>query len=208
MKCAVAFAALVLLVSCQAGSCQAARQPAVDLVAAEVQGAWELNVTVVSNTGPPSQTARAVGSTGVDKVVFKSDCPTRGHCALQMWGPTGPNSQEAAYYQYFGTKTGLQGPPVSVPMMQSGDSYGADIPISGFGGQLQCQPPRSIPTPAQHLTLRVTNATYANHGNTGWTATTLVGSEMLIGGWGCNGTLPTDWVVTRLGIAGQTSQTL
>jgi hypothetical protein len=197
------------LVSCQAGSCGATPQAAADLIAAQVQGAWELTVTVASNTGPPnSLTARAVGATGVDKVVFHSDCPARGQCALQMWGPDGPNSQQAAYYQYFGKTTGLAGPPVSIPMMQSGDTYGADIPIGGYGGQLQCQPPRSIAVPNQHLTLRVTNAAYNNHGSQGWRATTLVGSETLVGGWGCNGTVPTDWVVTHLDIAGQISQTL
>ena len=155
----------MMLVSCQAGSCQAAPQPAVDLTAAQVQGASELTVTVIANTGPHSQTASAVGTTGIDKVVFHSDCPERGQCALQMWGPDGPNSQEAAYFQFFGTTTGLAGPPVSTPMMQSGDTYGADVPIGGYGGQLQCQPPRSIPVPNQHLTLRVTNA---NHNSTGW----------------------------------------
>jgi hypothetical protein len=196
------------LVSCQAGSCGATPQPAADLIAAQVQDAWELTVTVTANTGPSSQTVRAVGTTGVDKVVFQSDCPARGKCALQMWGPTGPDSEQAAYYQYFGKTTGLAGPPVSIPMMQSGDSYGADIPIGGYGGQLQCQPPRSIPAPTQRLTLRVTNATYNNHGSQGWRATTLVGSETLVGGWGCNGTVPTDWVVTHLDIAGQISQAL
>ena len=193
------------MVSCQAGSCGATPQAAADLIAAQIQGAWELTVNVSANTGPPSQTARAVGSTGVDKVVFHSDCPARGQCALQMWGPDGPNSQQAAYYQYFGKTSGLQGPPVSIPMMQSGDSYSADIPVSGFGGKLQCQPPRNIAVPIQHLTLRVTNAT---HGSAGWLATTLVGSETLVGGWGCNGTVPSDWVVTHLAIAGRTSQTL
>jgi hypothetical protein len=196
---------MVMLVSCQAGSCQAAPQAAVDLVAAQLQRAWELTVTITANTGPSSQTARAVGTTGVDKVVFHSDCPARGQCALQMWGPDGPHSQQAAYYQYFGKTTGLAGPPVSIPMMQSGDSYSADIPIGGYGGQLQCQPPRSIAVPNQHLTLRVTNAT---HATTGWLATTLVGSETLVSGWSCNGTISTDWVVTHLGIAGQISQTL
>jgi hypothetical protein len=205
IRAAAGIAALVLLVSCQAGSCQAGAQPSVDLTAAELHGAWELTVTVVGNTGPPSQTARAVGNKGVDKVVFQSACPTKGHCALEMWGPSGPNSQEAAYYQYFGTTTGLQGPPVSIPMMQSVDTYSADIPISGFGGQVPCQPPRDIPAPNQRLTLRITNAT---HVSTGWLATTLVGSETLVGGWGCNGTVPSDWVLTQLGIAGQISQTL
>lgn len=196
---------ILLLVSCQAGSCGATPQPATDLIAAQVQGAWELTVKVTANVGPPSQTARAVGTTGVDKVVFHSDCPARGQCALQMWGPDGPNSQQAAYFQYFGKTTGLQGPPVSMPMTQSGDTYGADVPIGGSGGQLQCQPPRSIPVPNQHLTLRVTNAT---HNSTGWLATTLVGSETLVGGWGCNGTVPTDWVVTHLDITGRISETL
>jgi hypothetical protein len=204
-RAAAGIAALVLLVSCQAGSCQARVQPSVDLTAAQVQGAWDLTVTVVANTGPPSQFARAVGKQGVDKVVFQSACPTRGHCALQMWGPSGPNPDQAAYYQYFGTATGLEGPPVSIPMMQAADTYSADILISGFGGPVPCQPPRSIPAPTQHLTLRVTNAT---HATAGWLATTLVGSETLVGGWGCNGTIPTDWVLTHLGIAGQTSQTL
>jgi hypothetical protein len=177
----------------------------VDLVAAQLQGAWELTVTVAANTGPPSQTARTVGSKGVDKVVFKSDCPTPGHCALQIWGPAGPKSTEAAYYQYFGTTTGLAGPPVSMPMMQSGDSYSADIPRGGLGGRLACQPPLSIPFPKQHLMLRVTNAVYNAGGSQGWRATTLVGSETEVGGWGCNGTLPSGWVVTHLAITGQTS---
>jgi hypothetical protein len=193
------------LVSCQAGSCGATPQPAADLIAAQVQGAWELTVKVTANTGPPSHMVRAVGTTGVDRVVFHSDCPARGHCALQMWGPDGPNGQQAAYYQYFGKTTGLQGPPVSMPMTQSGDSYGADVPIGGSGGQLQCYPPRSIPAPNQHLALRVTNAT---HNSTGWLATTLVGSETFVGGWGCNGTVATDWVVTHLDISGRISQTL
>jgi hypothetical protein len=119
----------LLLVSCQAGSCGATPKPAADLIAAQLQGAWELTVTVAANVGPPnSLTGRAVGTTGVDKVVFHSDCPARGQCSLQIWGADGPNSQEAAYYQYFGKTTGLQGPPVSIPMMQSGDTYGADIP--------------------------------------------------------------------------------
>lgn len=193
---------MMMLVSCQAGSCSAAPQPAVDLTAAKIQGPWQLTVTVTANTGPPSQTARAVGAKGVDNVVFQSDCPAAGHCSLQMWGSTGPDSTEAAFYQYFGTATGLQGPPVSSPMMQSGDSYGSDIPISGFGGQVRCQPPRGIPAPTQHLTLRVTNAT---HASAGWSATRLVGSETLVGGWGCNGTVPTGWVVTHLDIAGRIS---
>ena len=208
IRVAASIAALALVVSCQAGSCQAGSQPAVDLVAAELQGAWKLTVTVVANTGPSSQTARAVGSKGVDDVTFVSDCPTRGHCALQIWGPTGPNSTEAAYYQYFGTSTGLVGPPVSLPIMQSGDSYSADIPIGGYGGQLACQPPRNIPVPKQYLMLRVTNATYNSHGSQGWRATTLIGTESLVSGWGCNGTVPSVWVVTHLDITGQTSSIL
>ena len=87
--------------------------------------------------------------------------------------------------------------------MQSGDTYGADVPIGGYGGQLQCQPPRSIPVPNQHLTLRVTNA---NHNSTGWLAAALVGSETLVGGWGCSGTVPIDWVVTHLALTGRISK--
>ena len=191
---------MVALVSCQAGSSQAAAQPAVDVAASRVAGAWALTVTVTAEIGRPAQSrALGPGHTAVDTVWFESVCPTAGHCNLQLWGPSGPNSQEVAYYQYFGTTSGLVGPPVSVPMAQSGDSYSADIPISGFGGLLACQPPRNIPVPNQHLTIRVTDA---YHATAGWQARRLVGTESLVIGWGCNGTTPTDWVVMDLGITG------
>jgi hypothetical protein len=194
---------ILTLVSCQAGSCQAATEPP-DLTDAKVQGLWELTVSVSANTGPaPSQTLRVAGTTGIDKVVFHSDCSKPGQCALQMWGPDGPNSQQAAYYQYFGKNTSLAGPPVSIPMMQAGVTYDADVPASGFGGQVQCPPPRSIPPPTQHLRLSVTDATYTD---AGWLATALVGSQTVIGGWGCDGTVPSDWVVIHLDIAGRISK--
>lgn len=106
------------------------------------------------------------------------------------------------FSSYYSQASGLQGPPVSIPMVQSGDTYSATVPIAGFGGQIPCSPTIGSTAPAQRLTLKVTSA---KQQGSGWRATAMVGSETYVSGWGCNGAKFTGWVVTQLEIAGRPS---
>jgi hypothetical protein len=194
-------AALGLLVACGSSS-QAASG---DVNAAQVQGAWAVTVSVEAITGPASQSPLSrfpIGHRATDKVWFQSDCPSPGRCTLQLWGQSGPDSTQVAFFSYFSQASGLQGPPVSIPMVQSGDTYSATVPIAGFGGPIPCSPPTGSTAPEQRLTLRVTGA--KQHGS-GWQATALAGSETYVSGWGCGDGKFTGWVITHLGIAGRPS---
>src|ERR1700674_2647614 len=96
---------LLVLLLCACGGTCGASTPAVkptasgDVLAAQVQGAWDLTVTLDSYTGPSAQHFIPLGHKGVDRVWFQSQCPTPGHCTLQIWGPTGPDPQTAAFFR-------------------------------------------------------------------------------------------------------------
>lgn len=194
-------AALGLLVACGSSS-QAGPG---DVNAAQVDGAWALTVSVESITGPASQSPSnrfPIGHQATDRVWFHSECPGAGRCTLQLWGPSGPDTTQADFFSYVSQASGLQGPPVSIPMVQSGDTYSAAVPISGYGGPIPCSPPIGGTAPEQRLTLKVTSA---NQHGSGWQATALAGSETYDSGWGCGDGKFTGWVVTHLGIAGRPS---
>jgi hypothetical protein len=83
-------------------------------------------------------------------------------------------------------------------MTESGASYSAAIPISGFGGA-RCPPSPSVRAPEQRLTLAVGGATRSGDG---WSASALTGTETLVAGWGCSGGAFSGWTVEHLRIAG------
>lgn len=205
----LAFVAIVALWAIGAcGSCGVTASPAAsaapteaDLAAARFIGPWHLTVTVDPYTGaqPPSTIVLKAGHRGVDVVTFVSMCSAAGGCELQMWGPGGRDPSQGAYYRYYGDSTGLEGPPVSTWMDESGATYSEVIPISGFGG-FTCSPSRTVPRPDQRLSLTVTGAT---HASSGWTATQLTGTETLIGGWGCANGAFTAWTIEHLTITGR-----
>jgi hypothetical protein len=190
----------IILIACGSNGSAKPASDSGDLVAAQVQGAWDLSVSVNGYTGPAATHFLAVGHKAVDRVWFQPQCAGTGHCSLQIWGPTGPDAQQAAYYTYHGPTSGLQAPPVSVPLQQSGDTYAATVPIGGYGGQIPCRPPAGEAAPTQQLTLRVSKA---RRTASGWLATELVGSESFDAIWGCSGGTFTGWVVGHLGIAGK-----
>lgn len=167
-----------------------------DLVNARLQGAWNLQVTVASYSGPKDPHNKPVGHAATDKIWFESACPSPGSCTVRIWGPGGPDPSQAAFFQYFGTASGFEGGPSG--LLQNGATYSISIPVGGFGG-LVCSPPRGSPRPSQRLTLRVTDA---KPDGTGWLATTLTGTESLVAGWGCSGGQPTGWIVQNLSILG------
>lgn len=169
-----------------------------DLVNARLQGAWNLSVTVASYTGPKQPANRPVGHQATDKIWFESTCPTPGGCSVRIWGPNGPDPSQAASYTFFSNQSGFEGTPGPTGMQQSGTTYTVDIPTSGFGG-FKCPPPGGATKPAQHMSLRVTDA---KKNGPGWLATTVAGTETLVAGWGCNGTQPTSWVAENLSIVG------
>lgn len=190
------------------GSCGATTSPAAstgptqaELAGSRIAGAWRLTVTVDPYTGaqPPSSIVLKAGHQGIDTVSFVSTCAGAGGCTLQMWGPGGPDPSQASYYRFYSNSTGLEGPPVATPMTESGSTYSAVIPVSGFGG-FTCPPSRTVPRPDQRLTLTVTGAT---NGSSGWTATRLTGTETLIDGWGCSGGAFTAWTIGHLTITGR-----
>lgn len=186
--------------SCGQGSAPAAATQA-QLAQAAVTGAWNLTVRLESYAGPsPGPQAMKPGHQGVDEVVFVSTCQGAGACTIQLWGPEGPDPQKAGYYAYYSATTGLEGPPVSTPMTQSGTSYSQTVPIGGFGGYT-CPPSRTVPRPAQTLVLRVTAAKQAS---SGWSATAMSGTEKLLAGWGCSSAGAfTGWTVSSLAISGR-----
>lgn len=201
----VAIMALWSIGAC--GSCGVTTSPAAsagptqaDLAAAGFSGPWHLTVTVDPYTGaqPPSTIVLKAGHRGVDIVTFVSNCSAAGGCELQMWGPGGRDPSQAAYYRYYSNSTGLEGPPVSTWMDESGATYSEVIPIGGFGG-FTCPPSSTVPRPDQRLSLTVTEAT---KGSSGWTATRLSGTETLIDGWGCSRGAFTDWTIGHLTITG------
>lgn len=169
-----------------------------DLVHARLQGAWNLDVTVASYTGPKQPGDRPVGHSATDRIWFESTCPSSAACSVRIWGPSGPDPSTASYYQYLSNASGFEGTPASSLLVQSGATYSADIPISGFGG-LRCSPPSSGSRPGQHLSLRVVDA---KRNGAGWLATTITGSESLVAGWGCNGAQATGWIAQTLSISG------
>ena len=169
-----------------------------DLVDARVQGAWNLTVTVASYTGPTQPGARPVGHQATDQIWFESTCPRPGSCSVRIWGPSGPDPSQAAYYTYYSNQSGFEGTPGPTGLQQSGTTYSVDIPTGGFGGY-KCAPPSGSTKPGQHLSLRVTEA---KQSRTGWLATTVTGTESLVAGWGCNGSQPTNWIAENLSIAG------
>ncbi len=116
-----------------------------------------------------------------------------------MWGPTGPDPTQAAYFRFYSNSTGLQGPPVSVPMTESGTTYSQAIPVSGFGG-FSCSPSKTVPKPEQRLSLSVTGAAPAA---SGWMATAMTGTETELSGWGCGPSGFTGWTVGHLTISGR-----
>jgi hypothetical protein len=169
-----------------------------DLIDARLQGPWNLEVTVASITGPQQTYDRPVGHKATDQIWFDSTCPAPGSCSVLIWGPTGPDPSQAAYYIYYGTKSGFQGTGGPMPLLQSGATYSVAIPIGGYGG-ITCAPPQGTPPPAQSLTLQVVDA---KQSGTGWLATAVTGSETIAAGWGCNGTQATGWVSEDLSIIG------
>jgi hypothetical protein len=188
-----------MLESC--GTCGTSSAPAADLAAARIQGPWQLTVAVASYSGPPppSTTAFPSGHKATDGVFFQSTCRTAGSCTLQLWDPTGPDPSKQASFQFFSTVTGLQGPPVSTPMTESGSTYTQTFGAHGFGGS-RCAPSQTVARPEQRLTLQVTAAT---QGGSGWTATALTGTETFIAGWGCAAAGFTGWTTAHLGITGR-----
>jgi hypothetical protein len=210
LRLAVA-AAMVLWALGACGSCGATASPAsstgptqAELASARIGGAWRLTVTIDTYTGaqPPSTIVLKAGHQGVDTVTFVSTCPSPGVCTLQMWGSSGPDPSQASYYRFYSNSTGLEGPPVSTPMTESGATYTAVIPISGFGG-FTCPPSRTVPRPDQRLSLTVTGASSAS---SGWTATRLTGTETLIAGWGCANGAFTNWTIEHLTVTGRAGQ--
>lgn len=169
-----------------------------DLVNARLQGPWNLTVTVASYSGPKQPGNRPVGHQATDKIWFDSTCPAPGSCSVRIWGPNGPDPTQTAYFSYYSNQSGFEGTAGLNALQQSGSTYTVDIPIGGFGG-FKCPPPGAGTRPAQHLSLRVTEA---KADGPGWLATTLTGTESLVAGWGCNGTLPTSWVAENLSISG------
>ena len=91
-----------------------------DLIAARLQGAWNLDVTVASYTGPQQPSDKPVGHKATDRIWFESTCATPGSCSVRIWGPTGPDPSQAAYYQYYSNTSGFQGTPAPNPLVQSG----------------------------------------------------------------------------------------
>ena len=189
--------------SCGGGSSSAAVTGPTDaqLASAAISGVWSLTVTIGAYDGPPPPASSRFqkGHSASDKVTFVSQCVAGGACTLQLWGPAGPDPAQASYYRFYSDSSGLEGPPVSTPMNESGHTYSATIPISGFGG-LSCAPSRTVPRPAQSLSLTVTGA---KPGATTWTATTMSGDEVLISGWGCGANGFTGWTVEHLKISGR-----
>jgi hypothetical protein len=190
------------------GNCGAATTPAAstppsaaDLAAAVVGGRWALTVTVDPYTGPPPPSTIALkpGHTATDTVTFVSQCAATGGCTLQLWGPDGPDASKAAYYWFYSSSTGLEGPPVSKPMTETGATYSQTIPIGGFGG-FECAPSRTVPRPEQTLSLTVVDAT---RGTSGWAATRMTGTERLLAGWGCSGGAFSGWRIGQLKISGR-----
>ena len=196
--------AVVLLAACSGtcslGASSSSTGPgAENLVSAQLQGAWELTASVDSFTGPAGQHFLPVGHMGTDQVWFKSACTGLGHCTLQIWGPSGPDSSQETFFQFTSRISGFEAPPVSTPLTQSGSTFSGEVPVSGYGGPVPCEPPPRTNVPAQELTLRTTRATL---GTAGWSATKIIGAETLLTGWGCSGSTPTGWVTAHLGIAG------
>jgi hypothetical protein len=203
---ASAAAAMWLLAAC--GSCgtpsvssKSSGPTQAELAAATVSGHWQLTVVIKPYTGPqpPATSAFLAGHKGFDNVVFVSKCSAVGACTLQLWGATGPDPSQQAYYRFYSSTTDLQGPPVSTPMTESGASYSQVIPISGFGGY-KCPPSPSVAKPEQRLEITVTGATKAL---TGWVADRISGEETFIAGWGCGAGGFTGWTVGHLAITGQ-----
>ncbi len=196
---------LAVLLTVMTGSCgtcgSSISAPGADLVDARIQGPWELTVTVAGYGGPPppSNTVFPSGHRATDSVFFQSTCQAAGSCTLQLWGPTGPDPSKQAFFRFFSNATGLQGPPVSTPMTESGSSYTQTFGTEGFGGS-RCAPSQTVAKPEQRLTLRVTAAT---HSGNGWTATALSGAETFIAGWGCGAGGFTGWTVAHLDITGR-----
>lgn len=169
-----------------------------DLVDARLQGAWNLEVTVASYSGQKQPAQKPVGSKATDKIWFESTCPAGGPCSVRVWGPSGPDPGQAAYYQYYSNASGFEGGPPT-GLQQSGATYSATIPIGGFGGRTPCGPPTGTTRPGQTLTLRVVDA---KQSGAGWLATTVSGTEDLVAGWSCNGTQTTGWIAEHLSITG------
>jgi hypothetical protein len=165
---------------------------------ARLQGAWNLDVTVASYTGPTQAGDKPFGHKATDTIWFESTCPAPGSCSVRIWGPGGPDPSQAAYFRYYGNQSGFQGTAGPAGLQQSGATYSVDIPIGGFGGA-KCPTPGGGTRPAQHLSLRVTDA---KQSGSGWLATTVSGTETLVAGWGCNGSQPTSWVAVNLSIVG------
>lgn len=172
-----------------------------ELAAASIAGHWQLTVVVDPYTGPPPAPADPFqpGHRGVDDVVFVSTCSAAGSCTLQLWDASGPDPSKQSFFRFYSSATSFEGPPVSTPMPQSGATYSAVIPISGFGG-FQCPPSRTVARPDQRLTLTVSDAVQSG---SAWKATKVTGTETLIAGWGCGAGGFTGWTVEHLGITGR-----
>lgn len=175
-----------------------------DLVAATLEGPWHLLVTVESYTGPVdllpgAVTPRPVGHQAIDTVWFQPACQAPGSCAVRIWGPGGPSAAQNSYYQYFSNSSGFEGTSADQPLLQSGTAYSSTVVIGGFGG-LKCPPP-TTPRPAQQLVLHVTDAKRSSI-LSGWLATTVTGTEVLVSGWGCSGGQATGWRTETLSILG------
>ena len=193
-------AALPLVVAvCVVLACQVdALASGPDLVDARLQGAWNLDVTVASYAGPQQLGNRPVGHKAADRIWFESTCPAPGLCNVRIWGPTGPDPSQAAYFQYFSNASGFEGTPGPTGLQQSQTTYSVTIPIGGFGG-FKCSPPPGNTRPGQTLTLKVVDA---KKNGAGWLATTVTGTEVLNAGWGCNGAQATGWIAQTLSIIG------
>lgn len=171
-----------------------------ELAASTVSGKWTLTVAVASYSGPPPPKTNRfhVGHTGTDTVTFVSRC-AGASCTLVLWGPTGPDPTQSDYFRFYSDTTGLEGPPVSMPMTESGATYSQTIPIAGFGGYT-CPPSSTVPKPEQRLSLTVTGASSSA---SGWIATAMTGKESLLFGWGCGAAGFTGWTVGNLTISGR-----
>ena len=128
-----------------------------DLVNARLQGAWNLEVTVASYSGPQKPSNRPVGHKATDQIWFDSTCPAPGSCAVRIWGQTGPDPSQAAFYTYYSNASGFQGTVGTTLLQQAGSTYSVAIPIGGFGG-FTCSPPSGTTRPAQSLKLQVVEA--------------------------------------------------
>jgi hypothetical protein len=169
------------------------------LAQAQVEGKWQVTVTVSNYHGGkptgPRAVRNAVGHSATGILWLQEKCPGGGSCTLVIWGQAGPGDDGTGLADVEDS-TNLTVPSPLEPLTKTGATFSETFGIGGYGGPSSCYP-TGHPAPAESLSLRVVSA---QSKSSAVSATGLIGTETEIEGWSCNGSTFVSWDTATVAI--------